>query len=45
MLRVLDLESLIEVKEKIGREKDRAVLPLYRRALMERDEGQGDAAR
>lgn len=35
-VRVLDLESLIEVKEAVGREKDRAVLPLYRRTLKER---------
>lgn len=34
---VLDLACLIEVKEAIGRDKDLAVLPLYRRALNERD--------
>jgi predicted nucleotidyltransferase len=37
-IRVLDLASLIELKEKIGREKDLAVLPLYRRVLLERDQ-------
>lgn len=31
------LAGLIEVKERIGREKDHAVLPLYRRTLAERD--------
>jgi hypothetical protein len=36
-LRVLDLAPLIELKQAIGREKDLAVLPLYRRALRERD--------
>jgi len=30
---------LIEVKELVGREKDLAVLPLYRKALSERDSG------
>ncbi len=46
VLQVLDLSALIEVKEKIGREKDIAVLPIYRRALEERDKhstGNGDA--
>lgn len=38
VLRVLDLASLIEVKEAVGREKDRAVLPLYRRVLLEREQ-------
>lgn len=36
-LQILDLEGLIEVEEKVGREKDRAVLPLYRRVLRERE--------
>jgi hypothetical protein len=36
-VRALDLVSLIELKEAVGREKDRAVLPLYRRALRERE--------
>jgi predicted nucleotidyltransferase len=35
-VRVLDLETLIEIKEETGREKDRAVLPLLRRTLEER---------
>ena len=40
---VLDLPSLIEVKEKVGREKDLALLPLYRRVLREtREPGVGD---
>ena len=34
--RVLELEALVEIKETLGREKDRAVLPLYRRTLEER---------
>lgn len=38
-VRVLDLAALIEVKERIGRDKDQAVLPLYRRTLSERDRG------
>jgi hypothetical protein len=38
-LLVLDLGPLIEVKERVGREKDRAVLPLYRRTLAERERG------
>ena len=38
-LQILDLAGLIEVKEKVGREKDRAVLPLYRRVLREREGG------
>lgn len=36
-VRALSLASLIEVKEAVGREKDLAVLPLYRRALRERN--------
>lgn len=43
-VRVLDLGPLIEVKEAIGREKDRAVLPLYRRALREREDRTSDAS-
>jgi hypothetical protein len=40
---ILDLAALIEIKERIGREKDKAVLPLYRRTLAERREaGEGD---
>ena len=34
-MRVLDLESLIAVKEEVGGEKDRAVLPVLRRTLEE----------
>lgn len=33
---VLDLEVLVEVKEALGRDKDRAQLPEYRRTLEER---------
>jgi predicted nucleotidyltransferase len=32
---ILNLEALIEVKEQLGGEKDRAMLPLLRRALQE----------
>ena len=42
-LRVLDLASLIEVKEAVGREKDLAVLPLYRRVLGESRSTEGEA--
>jgi hypothetical protein len=35
--RVLDLERIIEVKEQVGQEKDRAVLPLLKQTLRERD--------
>ena len=35
-IRVLALETLISVKESIGGEKDRAVLPILRRTLEER---------
>jgi hypothetical protein len=38
-VRVLDLETLIAVKEETGREKDRAVLPILRRTLLERSRG------
>ena len=34
-LHVLDLETLIKVKEEVGFEKDRAVLPILRRTLEE----------
>lgn len=37
-LSLLDLSSLIEIKEAVGREKDLAALPIYRRALRERNE-------
>jgi hypothetical protein len=35
-VRVLDLETLIRIKDELGREKDRAVLPILRRTLLER---------
>jgi hypothetical protein len=35
-IRVLDLETLIEVKEHLGGEKDRAMLPLLKRTLEEK---------
>jgi len=35
-LRVLDLETLIAVKEEVGGEKDRAVLPILHRTLEEK---------
>jgi len=34
-IRVLDLETLIAIKEELGGEKDRAMLPLLRRTLEE----------
>ncbi len=37
VIQVLDLAALIEIKERVGREEDLAVLPLYRRTLKERD--------
>ena len=33
--RVLDLATLIQIKEELGRERDRAVLPILRRTLQE----------
>ena len=35
-IRVLDLETLIALKEELGGEKDRAVLPILRRTLEEK---------
>jgi predicted nucleotidyltransferase len=35
-IRVLDLETLIAIKEELGGEKDRAMLPILRRTLEER---------
>ncbi len=35
-IRVLDLETIIAIKERLGGEKDRAALPLLRRTLEER---------
>jgi hypothetical protein len=37
-VRVLDLETLIGIKESLGTEKDRAVLPILRRTLEERNQ-------
>lgn len=36
LVRVLDLETLIAIKEDLGGEKDRAVLPVLRRTLEEK---------
>jgi hypothetical protein len=36
LLRVLNLQTLIQVKEEVGHEKDLAVLPILRRALEEK---------
>jgi hypothetical protein len=35
-LRVLDLETLIKIKEELGQEKDKAVIPILRRTLEEK---------
>jgi predicted nucleotidyltransferase len=35
-VRVIDLETLIAIKEELGTEKDRAMLPILRRTLEER---------
>ncbi len=35
-IRVVDLETLIALKEELGGEKDRAVLPILRRTLEEK---------
>jgi hypothetical protein len=35
-IRVLDLETLIAIKEELGGEKDRAMLPILRRTLEEK---------
>jgi len=35
-VRVLKLAKYIEVKEKLGREKDKAILPILRRTLEEK---------
>lgn len=35
-VRILNLEALIEVKEQLNGEKDRAMLPLLRRTLQEK---------
>jgi hypothetical protein len=36
LVRVLDLETLIAIKEELSGEKDRAVLPVLRRTLEEK---------
>ena len=41
-IRILDLETLIEVKECAGRPKDLAVLPVLRQTLAERRRQHGD---
>jgi hypothetical protein len=41
VVRVLDLETLIAVKEELGFPKDIAVLPILRQVLKERSERQG----
>jgi hypothetical protein len=38
-VRVVTLETLIRLKEEAGRDKDRAVLPLLRATLREREQG------
>jgi hypothetical protein len=38
-VRVLDLQTLIEIKETIGRDKDRAVLAVLKRTLREKQGG------
>ena len=38
-IQVLDLASLIRIKEMTGRDKDRAVLPLLKRTLQESSDG------
>jgi predicted nucleotidyltransferase len=40
-VRVLDLETLIAIKEELGGEKDRAVLPILRRTLEEKKKLEG----
>lgn len=40
-IRVVDLPTLIEIKESVGREKDTAALPLYRRVLKEQSDRGG----
>lgn len=39
-VRVLDLETLIAIKEELGDPKDRAMLPGLRQTLKERERGQ-----
>jgi predicted nucleotidyltransferase len=40
-IRVLTLEKLIALKEELGGEKDRAVIPILRRTLQEKERGGG----
>jgi len=40
-IRVLDLETIIAIKEELGGEKDRAVLPILRRTLEEKRKAPG----
>jgi len=40
---VLNLETLIEVKEVLGHEKDNAVLPILKRTLQEKSKTYADA--
>lgn len=40
-LRVLSLEKLIEVKEELGSEKDKAILPILRQTLLEKQKRRG----
>lgn len=42
-IRVLDLEMLIAIKEDLGGDKDRAMLPILRRTLEEKDRGQPES--
>jgi hypothetical protein len=37
-IRVLDLETVIAIKEEVGGEKDLAVLPILKRTLREKQE-------
>ncbi len=37
LVRILDLPTLIRMKEKLGRDRDRAVLPILKRTLEERE--------
>lgn len=41
VIRVLDLETYIELKEELGGEKDRAMLPILRQTLRERRNADG----
>jgi hypothetical protein len=41
-VRALDLATLIEIKERVDRDKDRAVLPVLRRTLAVKTESRED---